>query len=810
MNQSVFKMTFRTIKTFFGRYLALLLIVALSVGFFGGLKITEDAMYRTCEDYLAAQNFYDFRLISTLGFDDSDVERLEEISAVEIAEGNKSTELIADFCGDSDAYSFISLPESTNLPSVTAGRMPQTSGECLADAAYFDESSIGQVITITDDNDADSKERLSTEEFTIVGLANSPVYLSADRTAASIGNGSIAGFIYIPEEDFLLETYTEIDICLKTSAEIYSDAYSELIEENESEITTVCRSMTEEKYQDLLTQLQLTPDLAQEAGISAPESYVLTRDDNSGYISFENDASIISGIANIFPLIFILIAILVCITTMTRMVDEERTQIGTLKALGFSNAAIQTKYLLYAGSATVIGWIVGFFLGTWGLPKIFWYAYNSIYDFAPLKYLFRLPLALVTLIVSIAGILISTWFSCRKELKTVPALLIRPSAPKSGKKILLERISPLWKRLSFLQKVVLRNMLRYKRRLVMMLIGIGCCTALMLTAFGVRDSMIDIGTLQYEEIQKYDTEVVVDNEKINAVKSQIDQLSVKYTTAHSERVDVSSDETVRSINLICFEENDSGGSWYFSDGEHELAMPATNEAILGTKVAENLGVEIGDVIEIRNSQLQTLQITVCGIFENYVDHYIVISPDTIRNEWGSCEYNTLFLHGNVSTDAIMDMDGVISVSQTQSAKEQLNSTLLCLNYIICLIVLFSGALAFIVIYNLTNINIAERIREIATVQVLGFYPKETNRYVLHENVILSAIAGVIGLFLGVLFHYIVMKTISIDAIMFQMKISPWSFLLAFVLTLIFAVIVNLAMKRRIQKIHMAESLKSTE
>lgn len=810
MNQSILKMTFRSIKSFFGRYIALLLIVALSVGFFAGLKITKDAMYHTCEDYLAAQNLYDFRMVSTLGFEKSDVERVEKVSEVEIAEGSKNTQLIADFNGNSDAYNFISLPKNINLPSVKYGRMPQMSGECLADAEYFDEDSIGQVVKITDDNNVDSKKWLLPEQFTIVGLADSPVYLNDDRGTASIGNGSIAGFLYISEEDFSFKTYTEIYVSLKECTEIYSDNYNKLIEENKEKVISVCQSITEEKYLNMLAQMNLNSELAEGAGFSAPESYVLTREENTGYISFENDTSIISGIANIFPLFFILIAMLVCITTMTRMVEEERTQIGTLKALGFSEAKIEAKYLLYAGSAAVIGWAIGFFFGTWGLPKIFWAAYSSIYDFSTLKFMFSLPLALITLVVTVAGILLSTWISCRKELKTVPAILIRPNAPKSGKKIMIERFSSIWERLSFIQKISLRNMLRYKRRLVMMLIGIGCCTALMLTAFGVRDSMINIGTLQYEKVQKYDAEVAFDNEKIETIKGQFDKFSAKYTVAYLERVGVINDKTMKSVKLISFENNNCNELWSFYTGDNMIAMPSDNEAIIGTKIAEKLNVNIGDVIEIRNAELQTFYVTVCGIFDNYIDNYIVISPDMFRNKWSNSEYNTLFINADVSTDEIMDIDGVISVSMTESEKENINGALSCLDYIIWLIVLFSGALAFIVIYNLTNINIAERIREIATVQVLGFYPKETNRYVLNENILLSAIAGASGLILGVLFHHTVMKMITIDTMTFQMKISPFSFIISFAFTLVFAVIVNFAMKKRIQKIHMAESLKAIE
>ena len=451
--RSVCKMTWRTIRTFFGRFMAILLIVALSAGFFAGLKITTGAMLNVGNDYLEKQNFYDFRLFSTIGFDDEDVKAFAELDCVEFAEGTKTVDILLKSKDAVHPYTVFALPDNINLPSLTAGRMPEKANECLADTDGYTEDDIGTTITVADENEDAVKDQLSEHEYTIVGLVNSPMYLGLDRGTTSIGNGTVHTFLYIPQENFSGDVFTEINLTLSETADIYSDKYDELIDNHESEITVLCEKLANERYDEILSENHLTAEMAEALGMEAPETFILTRNENAGYLSFENDTDIIGSVANIFPIFFIAIAILVCVTTMSRMVDEERTQIGVLKAMGFSNCAIMGKYLLYAGSATVIGWAVGFFLCTWALPEIFWLAYNTIYNFAPMTYIFSGKLATITLAVSLISILGTTFISCRNELKSVPAALIRPRVGKIGKRVLLGRIRPIWKRLKFLQKI---------------------------------------------------------------------------------------------------------------------------------------------------------------------------------------------------------------------------------------------------------------------------------------------------------------------------------------------------------------------
>lgn len=459
--KAIFKMTFRTVRTFFGRYMALLLIVALSAGFFAGLKVTTDAMINTGGDYFDEQNFYDFRLFSTLGFSEEDAEEFLSLEGVKEAEGAYSVNALIEHKDSDHPFKVYSINDSINLPSLSAGRLPETDNECIVDEDVFTEDDIGKKISLSSENDESLAEQLENTEFTIVGLASSPLSIGLDKGTADIGNGTVYSFLYIPKENFTSEVFTELNITLAESAYVYSDEYEELIHTHKDKITLLCEELADKRYDDILSENMLTEEIAEQMGIKKPETYVLTRNENAGYVSFENDTGIIGGVANIFPIFFIMIAILVCITTMTRMVDEERTQIGVLKAMGFSNRAIMGKYLLYAGSATVIGWIIGFFACTWALPKIFWLAYNEIYGFAPISYLFSPELAVLTLAVSLFFILGSTYLSCKKELSDVPAALIRPRAAKKGKRIILEHITPIWKRLSFLQKITVRNMMRY-------------------------------------------------------------------------------------------------------------------------------------------------------------------------------------------------------------------------------------------------------------------------------------------------------------------------------------------------------------
>ena len=450
------------------------------------------------------------------------------------------------------------------------------------------------------------------------------------------------------------------------------------------------------------------------------------------------------------------------------------------------------------------------------LPEVFWWAYGVLYKFAPLKYTYSQSLAMITLGVSLIGILGATLASCQRSLRSVPAELIRPQRGKSGKRILLEYIPFLWKPLSFLQKITLRNMLRYKLRMTMMLVGIGCCTALMVTAFGVRDSMLHVGNDQFGGVQHYALSFsFTEGENTPEAAARLDGVD-DVLPCIQDRVDVYGDtENMHSVTLIGLDNWDAVENyWTLSWQGREVPEPGAGEALVSRRLAEKLTLSPGDTIEVEDSDLNRVPLRVAGVFENYVGNYLFVQGDTCRERFGNEGINAAMLQAsgdlNQIAKALTELDGVTALSRMDVLLDQVDSAMSCLNYIIWLVVGFAWALAFIVIYNLTNINLAERSREIATVEVLGFYPRETAAYVLRENLVLSFLAAILGLPLGKAMHGVVMSMVMVDNSCFNIHIERTSYIAAFVCTVLFAWVVGLVMRRHIRRIPMAESLKAVE
>jgi putative ABC transport system permease protein len=867
------------------RYFAILLIVLLSVGFLSGLKVTKGQMWDAAGRYLAAANMYDYRIYSTLGFSQDDINKLGEVSGIYDAEGEKTADVILDFTGTVKDYQVLSLPEKINIPSLYAGRLPEKDTECLADHRAFLEGDIGKTITVSTDNDADTRDLLANEEYTIVGLVNSPLFLSSDRGSASDGTGERGGYLYLPADNFTSDYYTGADLVLnpdstgKAPDEIFGEEYEDLIDKYQGNVEQEAKTLSQSRYEDILSEIKeaAAAAAAQEAASQAsgtgsatsegssaeaasqtsgtgsaaseestaaassayaeemaaagdeenvveePKVYVLTRSENAGYVSFESDTSIIHSIANIFPLFFIVIALLVCVTTMLRMVEEERGQIGTLKALGYSETAITGKYLRYALSAAILGWTGGFFSGTYFLPRGFWAAYSTLYDFIGLRYIFDGKLAIVTLLVTVLSIGLGTLAACARVMWETPASLIRPRSAKPGKRILLEYCAPIWRKLSFLRKATLRNMLRYKIRMLMMLAGIGCSGALVVTAFGVRDSMAHIGSQQYDGVQTYQLECTIDTDQIplaDIVKAVREEEGVtKVLPSFSKVLDVSSKEAaMSSVSLYAFENDaDLSDFWNLSDAAdgEKLSLPEDGSVLVSRRLSEKLGLSEGTKFTISEGD-QTLQAG--SAFVNYIGNFILTSQKTAEALFGEASPNTLLVcTKNLSAEQegslaekLGKLDGVSGITRLSESRIKVDRSVVCLNDIIWLIIAFAGALSFIVIFNLTNINLEERSREIATVEVLGFTPGEVRFYVLRENLVLSFFAGLLGIPLGILCTHAVMKRILLDTMTFHIVVRPLSCVLSLLITVLFAAIVNVLKRRQIRRIHMAESLKAVE
>lgn len=554
--------------------------------------------------------------------------------------------------------------------------------------------------------------------------------------------------------------------------------------------------------------------------IPEPKTFVLNRNYNSSYANFDNDSSIVNGIAKILPMFFFLVAALVCSTTMTRMVDEQRTQIGTLKALGYSDGAITRKYMFYSGSASLIGCVVGYILGTKFFPMAIWEAYGMLYGFAPIEYVFDIKLAIICLFISLlcsAGV---TFISCKNELLKMPASLIRPKAPKAGKRVLLEKIPFLWKKVSFLHKVSIRNIFRYKRRFLMTVIGIAGCTSLIVAALGIRDSIKNIANDQFGTIMTYDYDISF-SEAFD--KDDRESFADLYKEELSELVFVTTDEvevvhgdTLKKVSLVTTDDPDiTNVIGLYEDGE-TISYPSFNKVVVSNKLADELDIDTGEFITFHISPTDTVRVEVSGIFENYVGNYMFMTGGTYKVLFGeSPEYKNAY--ANASSEDIytvsallLNDDEVITVNVINDIRVMVDNMMISLDSIIWLVIICAGALGFVVIYNLNNINITERSREIATLKVIGFYHNETASYVFRETITLTFIGALLGLGLGKLLHMFIMNEIKVEMVSFKQQIFGVSYLIAFLATLAVTLLVNWMLRKKIDRINMTESLKSVE
>lgn len=579
----------------------------------------------------------------------------------------------------------------------------------------------------------------------------------------------------------------------------------------------------DEKIAD--AEQKLADARAEIADIEKPDTYVLGRETNTGYVCFESDSSIVEGIANVFPVFFFLVAALVCMTTMNRMVEEQRTQIGVLKALGYGEARIMGKYLFYSGSAAFTGCVAGYLAGIRLFPLVIWQAYGVMYRFGGIVYAFDWATAVLCLAVSLLCSMGTTWASCRHELREVAAELMRPKSPKAGKRIFLEWIPFIWNRMKFLHKVSVRNIIRYKRRFLMMVIGISGCTALLLTGFAIRDSVTTVADRQFEEIQTYAVGVTlkdgVTKEDLSLLE-ELDQIVADnggdYGLAVETSMDLETADGIKSVKLIAAAEPESFGAYFdlHTPAGEPIAYPQAREVVICNKLSERYRIRAGDTITLFNEDREELQAVVSGVCENYIYNYVYVNEETYRKATGETGYQSAYVNLPEEADvyvvgaSLMKAEHVTAVAVNRDMLLRVSRMMTSMNYIVFVIIACAGALAFIVLYNLNNINITERIREIATIKVLGFYKKETATYVFRENTVLTGIGCAVGLVLGRLLHIYVMHEVDIDMMSFDVHVEPVSYLLSILLTFVFTWLINRIMSGKLDKINMAESLKSVD
>ncbi len=574
----------------------------------------------------------------------------------------------------------------------------------------------------------------------------------------------------------------------------------------------------EEKIKDAKKQIKK---------IEKPTLYILDRDSHQSFVEYEGCANSIDALAKIFPVFFFAVAALVCLTTMTRMVDEQRINIGTLKGLGYKTSQISKKYILYALIACITGSILGLAIGFSVFPTVIFFAYGMMYSIENIVYVFSIPIAIGITSLALIIIILSAYMACSKELKETPAILMRPKAPKGGKRILLERVPFIWNRFSFISKVTVRNIFRYKKRFLMTVLGIAGCTALILTGFGIKDSIEMILTGQYGTLFKYDMSLVIQSDmtdkqiyELRKNLSDIDEIN-KYEFFSYENGDIKVNNTTKEITIVVPENLKKMDKFiHLQDRKTQNPIELNNKGIVLTeKIARDLGVKAGDEIELINSDDKKAKIKVSHITENYISHYAYISPENyIKLFEKDLDFNRLIgILNNPSvkiedklSKKLFDIETVDGITFNTASKETFHNTIKNLNYVVLIMIISAGALAFVVLYNLTNVNISERIREIATIKVLGFYDKEVSAYIYRENIILTIIGTVVGLGLGTILHKFIMVTVEIQSMMFGRVIDMSSYFIAAVLTIVLSLFVNLAMFYKLRNVKMVESLKSVD
>lgn len=545
---------------------------------------------------------------------------------------------------------------------------------------------------------------------------------------------------------------------------------------------------------------------------------VLDRNSHYSYRDYGACADRMDGIAKVFPVFFFLVAALVCMTTMTRMVDEQRNEMGTLKALGYSKLQIASKYIIYALIASILGSILGCSLGMYLFPTVIFNAWNTLYNIDKIKFLFQPGLILLAS-GSVTGItLLATLYSIYSELIEMPSQLMRPKAAKAGKKILLERITFIWKRLSFLQKVTARNIFRYKKRFFMTIIGIAGCSALLVAGFGINDSISDIVNQQYNVIYHYDATV---SAKTSEITSQIKSLKgVKdvYEEDHlAVTTKIENKDISTTVHIISNDKKFKDFCTLFN-GNNEFDLDDSS-VLISQKMATKLNKKAGDTIKIKDANNKVIKAKIKGVFTNYVGHHIYAS-ESLYKSWNTNAKTThIYLIKSKKTtkkfernlgNKIMNIDGVQSVTFYSSLQKNFKDMIKSISYIVVVLVISAACLAFVVLYNLSNVNISERKREIATIKVLGFTRKEVNAYINRETILLTILGSLIGLGIGIGLHHLIMNLAEMDDIMFGRTINSISYVISFVMTIGFNAIINLCMHKKLNNIQMVESLKAVE
>ncbi|HEY2494090.1 MAG TPA: FtsX-like permease family protein [Paenibacillus sp.] len=837
MKKTYFKTITREIKQSFGRFIAIFAIVALGVGFLAGLLATTPDMQVSVDKYYDDHHMSDIIIKGTMGLTEADFEAVSSMDEVDqIMPAYVTDTLMKTNHNEVLATRVYGLPldqstkngnGSINQLELIDGRMPQADNEIVVERSgvYLSEIALGSTLTVSEENEdyENIHDTYNTTEYKVVGIVGNPLYFSMERESSSIGNGEIGAVIYVNESNYALDTYTDFYITVSGASELtaFRDDYDTTINQTVTKLEAVGESQSAVRYSDIVSKVPAE----QIADIVAPKWVILDRNSNVSYASFSVNAKKIAAIATVFPIFFFLVAALVSLTTMTRMVEEERTQIGTLKALGYSKGAIMYKYIIYCGLASILGSVIGLLAGFQLLPTVIWDAYALMYHLPNFVTQFSWGFAITASVLAILCTMAATISACHLSLKEKPATLMLPRAPKAGKRIFLERIHFIWSRMKFTHKATARNLIRYKKHFFMTVLGIAGCTALIVTGFGLSDSVRKIANTQFDEIIQYDLLIGLDETEhtdtpLNDFLNDAEQVN-RYTEVFSEIGSAKRNgenatatiyvpkESTALQEVMILRERKSGDDIIFND----------SSVIVTEMLANTLNIQTGDTFTLENADGEAAEFVLSGITENYVGSYLYINQADYASAFGGkLTYNTLMVQTSI-TDAsqqdaaltkILTNDAVTSAVFMEQTKKSFDNLLSSINFVVVVLIMAAGALAIIVLYNLTNININERRKELATLRVLGFHNKEVAGYIFRETTILSIIGTLVGLLLGVLLHGFVIRTAETTDLMFGRNITITSFVLSAAVTLLFSFIVDLIMYQKLRKIEMVDSMKAID
>ena len=819
MKTKLLKHIFMKIKDNYKRFLSLICMAFLGVGFYAGIQSSSPDMLKTLDNFYDENNVYDISVISNVGLTEDDLLKLSKIKNVELAINIQEKDTYLEIEENNYVVKLIEYNSQMNNVYIKEGRLPKNNNEVSVDNALLENNNLklGDYITI------DGKK------YSIVGNVISPLYFSAERPNSNLGSGKVDYYIYVYNGSLDLDAYSNIYITVKGAKKYLtnSDSYKKLINNVKKDIDLIKDKQQDIRYDELYSDIIETSEMygisIDESKFIKPKWYIYDRLDNASYKELINASDNLKKIGNIFPIIFFAISVLVSLISMMRMIEEDRVENGTLKSLGYNSFHITLKYVIYSLLATTIGSSVGAIFGSYMIPSVIWNIYKKIFFIPKFIYLLKSDYNALGLWICILCICGTSVIVCIKNLREVPANLMRPKAPKSGKKILLERINFIWKKLKFSDKITIRNIFRYKSRVITTILGIAGCTALILAGFGLKDSIKDVTDFQFNNIIKYD-KMLMTNESINQIDIEKELLNddkvENYTNVNTQNIKVLFNEEQQEVTMITPDDfNSISKSISLIDLKTNNIIDniSDNSCIISEKTAKLLDIDVGDKISLLDNDNNKYDIKVSYIIKNYINQYLYINKNTYNSLFKDYKINSVLISLKDEDKNSKDFDKkyisdgyALTIVDNDDIKSSMNDMLSSIDSIVAILIIAAASLAFVVLYNLSNINISERKREIATLKVLGFYPSEVDKYINRETVLLTILGIGIGLLFGSYLSHFIISTCEPDYIMFDRHVYTLSYFYSLFITVIFTIIVTIVTHFNLKKINMVTSLKNVE